>query len=118
MNVTALQLYEKGEENMAGMIREGINVDKWQVCGKVAGVDTRQVRWKVAGGVDTWQIRDWCGYLAGLWESVWCGYLAGPWENGWCGYLAGPWESGGCGYLAGPWESGGCGYLAGPWENG
>ncbi len=37
MNVTALQLYEKGVENMAGMIREVINVDKWQVPGKVGG---------------------------------------------------------------------------------
>ncbi len=46
-------------ENMAGMIREGINVDKWQVCGKVAGVDTWQVLGKGAD-VDTWQIRDWC----------------------------------------------------------
>jgi hypothetical protein len=62
MNVTALQLYEKGEENMAGMIREGINVDKWQVCGKVAGVDTWQVCGKVAG-VDTWQVR---GKVAGV----------------------------------------------------
>ncbi len=59
MNVTALQLYEKGEENMAGMIREVISVDKWQVCGKVAGVDTWQVLGKGAD-VDTWQIRDWC----------------------------------------------------------
>ncbi len=39
-------------ENMAGMIGEGINVNKWQVFGK--GAD-----------VNTWQIRDWCGYLAG-----------------------------------------------------
>jgi hypothetical protein len=27
-------------ENMAGMIGEGINVNKWQVCGKGADVDT------------------------------------------------------------------------------
>ncbi len=59
MNVTALQLYEKGEANMAGMIREGMNVDKWQVCGKVAGVDTWQLLGKGAD-VDTRQIRDWC----------------------------------------------------------
>ena len=59
MNVTALQLYKKGEKNMAGIIREGINVDKWQVCGKVAGVDTWQELGKGAD-VDTWQIRDWC----------------------------------------------------------
>ncbi len=56
MNVTALQLYEKEEENMAGMIREGMNVDKWQVCGKMAG----------------------CGYLAGAWKRGGCGYLADP----------------------------------------
>ncbi len=79
---------------MAGMIGEGINVNKWQDCGKGADVDTQQ-------------FPAWCGYLQGPWESGWCGYLASSWESGWCGFLAGLWESGWCGCLEGPWESAG-----------
>jgi hypothetical protein len=52
---------------MAAMIGEGINVNKWQVCGKGGG----------------------CGYLEGPWESDWCGYLAGSWGSDFCGKVRG-----------------------------